>query len=447
MTPESGSEDTAFLSLPDSEYGLRPEADCAVCGDIGWLRVDVPVGHPSFGKAIPCGCQGRGDDPSRVARLQRYSNMGPLGNLTFQVTSREGKSDEPEDQELFRKGYEIAAAYAEDPRGWLVLTGPSGSGKTHLAAAIANTVLEAGQPAFFVFVPDLLDHLRSAFSPSSDVSFDHLFEQVRNAPFLVLDDLGVHSGTQWAQEKLYQILNFRYSHRMPTVFTLGVPVEEMEQRWQTRLTDPESATICALGIPERGKLSGQIGAMRPELLNRMTFESFDMRGNKANRQQRESLEGAFRYATNYAQDPEGWLVFLGPTGCGKTHLIHAIANERLKRGHEIIYCQVADLLDHLRVTYSPESTVTYDRLFEEVRNAPLLALEDFGTYHPTPWAREKLHQILVHRHYAGLPTLITATDLDDEKMSAPIISRLHDVNNNVVTIPIDAPDYRRQGRG
>ena len=126
----------------------------------------------------------------------------------------------------------------------------------------------------------------------------------------------------------------------------------------------------------------------------MTFESFDVRGNKASRQQRESLEGALRSAENYAQDPEGWLVFLGPTGCGKTHLVHAIANERLKFGREVLYFQVADLLDYLRVTYSPESTVTYDRLFDEVRNAPLLALEDLGTHYPTPWAREKLHQIL-----------------------------------------------------
>ena len=148
---------------------------------------------------------------------------------------------------------------------------------------------------------------------------------------------------------------------------------------------------------------------------------------------------------NYAQDPEGWLVFLGPTGCGKTHLVHAIANERLKLGREVLYFQVADLLDYLRVTYSPESTVTYDRLFDEVRNAPLLALEDFGTHYPTPWAREKLHQILVHRHDARLPTLITTTELDDERRADPIISRLHDVTL-VSIIPIDAPDYRYQGQ-
>ena len=77
---------------------------------------------------------------------------------------------------------------------------------------------------------------------------------------------------------------------------------------------------------------------------------------------------------------------------------------------------------------------------------PLLALEDFGTHYPTPWAREKLHQILVHRHDARLPTLITTTELDDERRADPIVSRLYDVTL-VLIIPIDAPDYRYQGRG
>ena len=379
-----------------------------------------------------------------MARLQRYSNMGPLTRSTFQVTRPEGKSDKPEDQELFRRGYEIATAFAEDPRGWLVLTGPSGSGKTHLAAAIANRVLEGGNPVFFVFVPDLLDHLRSAFAPTSEISFDQLFEQVRNAPFLVLDDLGGHSSTPWAQEKLYQILNFRYAYQMPTVFTLGAPVEELENRWQTRLADPETATICPLSVAERTKAYSQIGMMDTERLREMTFDKFDVRGNRANDQQRAALDAACKFAMNYAQDPEGWLVFLGPTGCGKTHLVHAIANERFKQGQGVLYFRVADLLDYLRDAYRPDSTLSNDwlSLFQEMRNSSLLVLEDYATHNATPWAREKLLQILFHRHYARLPTIITSTDFDQEDRADPVMSRLRDLNSSVVTIPIDAPDYR-----
>ena len=326
-----------------------------------------------------------------------------------------------------------------------MLTGQSGCGKTHLAAAIANRVLESGRPVFFIFVPDLLDHLRSTYAPSSETSFDQLFEQVRSAPFLVLDDLGGHSATPWAQEKLYQILNFRHSNRMPTVFTLGAPLEDLEPHWQTRLTDTEIASTRPLSVEERGEQSIRKGSLKSELLAQMTFDNFDPRGNGADPSQRETLKIALENSRKYAQDPKDWLLFLGDTGCGKTHLVHAIANERLKLSQKVLYFQVSDLLDHLRFTYRPDSAVTSDRLFEEVIDAPLLVLEDYGTQNPTPWALEKLHQIVVHRHDSRLPTIITTSKvkLNSDIASGPIISRLKD-RNLVTTIAIDAPDYRAE---
>ncbi|MEZ4515679.1 MAG: ATP-binding protein [Chloroflexota bacterium] len=91
--------------------------------------------------------------------------------------------------------YERAMAYAQDPQGWLILKGGYGCGKTHLAAAIANYQISQGRMVLFVNTPDLLDHLRATFSPDSTISYDDRFEQVRNAPLLVLDDLGTQSNT------------------------------------------------------------------------------------------------------------------------------------------------------------------------------------------------------------------------------------------------------------
>ena len=437
----------AYPDLHDSEEEDPGPPACSICGDFGWVRVEVPINHPYFGKVMSCRCQQREDDPSRLARLQRYSNMGPLTRLSFEATRPEGRSTDPEERALFHRGYERALAFAEDPQGWLVLSGPSGCGKTHLAAAIANRVVERGKSVFFVFVPDLLDHLRSTFTPTSEVSYDQLFEQVRNTPFLVLDDLGGHSTTPWAQEKLYQILNHRYTAQMPTVLTLSVPVEELDPRWQTRLVDTELVTTCFLGTTGNVGSLGKWGMVEPELRRRMTFESFDVSGNKASRPQRQSLEAALQMAVNFARDPDGWLVFIGPSGCGKTHLSVAIANERLNLGLDVRYFLVADLLDRLRDAFNPDSTVSYYRLFEQVRTADLLILRDFDfdIQHVTAWAREKLHQLLVHRHDARLPTLITTAELNEEKRTDPIISRLLDVTL-VSIVPIDAPDYRYQGR-
>ena len=93
---------------------------------------------------------------------------------------------------------------------------------------------------FFAFVPSLLDHLRSTFSPDSSIGYDELFEQLKTAPLLVLDDLGAESSTAWAEDKLYQIIVHRHEVRLPTVITNAFSIEELEEakpRIASRLVD------------------------------------------------------------------------------------------------------------------------------------------------------------------------------------------------------------------
>ncbi len=410
------------------------------------MRSAVPLGDPGFGKAVPCTCQEE-IGASRLRHLQRYSNLGPLTRLTFERLRPEGRGEDAQSRRLFQAGYEAARGFAEDPQGFLVLTGPSGCGKTHLAAALANRALALGHPAFFMTVPDLLDHLRATFAPTSEVPYDELFDQVRNASLLVLDDLGVHSGTPWAEEKLYQILNHRYNARLPTVVVLSVPLERLEDRLRSRLTDPGLSQVLPLRHGPAAPLE-DMGRPEPQLLARMTFANFDPRGNRGKsvaQEQRDTLTYALKSARHFAEAPEGWLVLVGDTGVGKTHLAVAIAGERLKVGEEVAFTFVPDLLDHLRFTFSPESPVTYDRLFEWVKSAPLLILDDLGGHRTSPWAEEKLYQIVVHRHNARLPTVITTRKLRDDPQD-PVASRLKDPSL-VNVVAIDAPDYREQEQG
>ncbi|MCH7553532.1 MAG: ATP-binding protein, partial [Chloroflexi bacterium] len=144
---------------------------------------------------------------------------------------------------------EVAKAYAQEPKGWLVITGPAGSGKTRIAAAIANQRIDLGHTALFIPVADLLDHLRSTFSPSSDIAYDELFEQVREVPLLILDDLGQESATPWAREKLAQLLGHRYNGGLPTVITTDSPIVELESRIRARIADATMTQTLTLRGP------------------------------------------------------------------------------------------------------------------------------------------------------------------------------------------------------
>ena len=350
-----------------------------------------------------------------------------------------------------------AARFADRPVGWLVLTGPSGTGKTHLAAAITNFAMTNGHPARFVVVPELLDHLRATFSPDATVRYDDLFDQVIAAPLLVLDDLGGHSPSPWAEDKLDQILTHRYDKRMPTVITSSLAPEEMPERFRARMNDSTFSTVAALK-PSAVQAAPDDPGIESRLRNSMTFATFDRRGGAgSSAQQKETLREAFNASRSFAKQPSSWLYLAGPTGVGKTHLAVAIANEALEAGNKVIFRFVPDLLDHLRKSFSPTSQVTYDALFDRIKNAELLVLDDLGSQASTPWAEEKLYQLIVHRHNASLPTVITSRVLLEAadgaqdgagfgtRYSEAISSRLRD--GLVVTERlISAPDYRFRGR-
>lgn len=166
---------------------------------------------------------------------------------TFSLRQEEGLSN----QEInnLEKTTQAARRYAENPQGWLVLLGDYGTGKTHLAAAIGNLRAMRGYPPLLVSVPDLLDHLRSSFHPDSRESYDRRFEEIRTAPLLILDDLGVQSSTPWAKEKLYQLFNYRYNAELPTVITTSQKLEEIDQRLRIKLIDERLSRIYALAVP------------------------------------------------------------------------------------------------------------------------------------------------------------------------------------------------------
>ena len=363
-------------------------------------------------------------------RLFALSHLDELKDLTFESFKPRGRKGLGEMHATsLEQSFNQAQHYAQGLNGWLLLQGGYGCGKTHLAAAVANFAVGMGVPTLFLTVPDLLDTLRFAYN-DQDTTFEQRFDEIRNAKLLVLDDFGTQNATGWAQEKLFQIVNYRYINKLPTVVTTNLALDEIEARIRSRLSDPELVTQTKISAPDFRRPMSDAG--HPELssldlLSSRSFESFSLRKDEdmaapASR----SLKDAYEATQGYAQKPRGWLVLTGDYACGKTHLAAAIANHRAEMGDPPLFVMVPDLLDHLRATFSPNSTTTFDHRFDEIRTAPLLLLDDLGTQSMTPWVREKLYQLFNYRYNAELPTVITiAADALDE-LDLRIKSRLDD---------------------
>src|SRR6185436_15722674 len=193
----------------------------------------------------------------------------------------------------------------------------------------------------------------------------------------VLDDLGTESPTPWAIEKMYQLLNHRYNAHLPTVITTNRNLEELEMRLRSRLFDPDVCEILPIVAPDYRRSGG--GAAQGELnslsvYQDMTFDTFKARRD-LKPDQKDSLQRAVQFAKQFAAKPSGWLILMGEYGCGKTHLAAAVANAQVSQGNPARFVTIPDLLDHLRSAFAPNSTVSYDKRFSDVRNTPLLVLD------------------------------------------------------------------------
>lgn len=139
-------------------------------------------------------------------------------------------------------------AYAADPVGWLVLMGSVGCGKTHLAYAVVAERLARKRPTYYGSVPEILDALRRGFDGGGGLAYDKRLATMQSVDLLVLDDLGTEHQTPWVAEKMFQLVNYRYTRRLPLLVTTNLVVtkgEGMDARIRSRLLDRQLCEVLA----------------------------------------------------------------------------------------------------------------------------------------------------------------------------------------------------------
>lgn len=423
------------------------DPECPHCGGLGFLRVELPVGHPDFGKLEICSCR-HGQVSQQVRqRLFELSQLNELRHLTFANFQPRGRIGLPPQQaDSLERAFNHARHFAQSLDGWLLLQGKYGSGKTHLAASIANFAVDMGVPTLFITVPDLLDTLRFTYD-NPRATFEDRFEEIRRAQFLILDDFGTQNATAWAQEKLFQILNYRYINRLPLVVTTNLGLEELEGRIHSRLQDPELVSRVNIIAPDYRNPtddSGDSDMSSLDLHREQTFTSFeDRRGEGISPEHLRSINKALKGALKFGKKPEGWLVIIGNHGTGKTHLAAAIGHYRSDLGDSPVFISVTEFLDHLRATFNANTAKRYDQRFNEAKTARLLILDGLGTQSMTPWVREKIFQLFDYRYNAKLSTVITMTSSVEElyAIEPGLASRMLDTRFCTI-YAITAPGYR-----
>ncbi|WP_342316681.1 ATP-binding protein [Lysobacter sp. FW306-1B-D06B] len=125
---------------------------------------------------------------------------------------------------LPQPGQETAArmlqVWADDVRlHWnsgegLLLMGAPGVGKTHLLAGLTAACIAAGYSARYASWPDVWDRCRPPFEGQHP---EALLRDLARIDFLALDEIGVRTGTDKEQARLFELVDARYRDKLPTI--------------------------------------------------------------------------------------------------------------------------------------------------------------------------------------------------------------------------------------
>lgn len=134
-----------------------------------------------------------------------------------------------------KKNYNACIKYCKcfqemyDNNQGLLFYGPVGTGKSFAAACIANYLMSCLRPVMMTSFVKLLQQV-SAFKDDEE----DLLERLMEPDLLILDDLGAERNTDFALEKVYNIVDSRYRAQKPIILTTNLSLQEMKQTTDIR---------------------------------------------------------------------------------------------------------------------------------------------------------------------------------------------------------------------
>ena len=230
--------------------GDPPAQRCPQCLGYGFQIIERDKWHPDFpGTRVSC------DNPyhqgERVGGRLRVAGL-PANAKTFEELENNAGT-----------ALALALAHGIAPKPWLILTGPPGSGKSALAIAAVMERCKTTAAAYIV-LRDALEELRASYERSKMEGIFN-FEIADSYPLLfskglvAIDDLGALRLTDWAAERVIDVIDFRWRNQLDTIITHDMDGARLRATLDRRVLDrlEDQEIVLGMRLPERSYRSGR----------------------------------------------------------------------------------------------------------------------------------------------------------------------------------------------
>ena len=148
----------------------------------------------------------------------------------------------------------------------IYIYGDVGTGKSYLTACIGNALLEKGESVLFTNFSSIDKMIKDTFRFDSDKTESEVINDLTSVDLLIIDDLGTEKNltgeNTFLQEKVYDVINYRYISKKATIFTSNYSLNDLyqngvEKRTIDRISEMSTAVFEVRGQSYRRKIKNK----------------------------------------------------------------------------------------------------------------------------------------------------------------------------------------------
>lgn len=193
-------------------------------------QASVELGGTLFHPCCICQCQSEArelelakekqlQEQQRIARL-KANGLQDASLRQFTFANDTGINPEMQKAHSYVEHWPEMKATATG----LLLWGNVGTGKSFFAGCIANALLDPGVPVLMTNFSRILNALTGMFSDDRNKYIDSL----NHYSLLIIDDLGMERGTEYALEQVFNVIDARLRSNLPLIVTTNLTLDELK---------------------------------------------------------------------------------------------------------------------------------------------------------------------------------------------------------------------------